>query len=458
MKCFPVCFSLVLIVGLAESPTLSAQISSRDYKVALRDMNAAAGDADISHYLAALDSVLEKQDSSSVRAALSAYSKLFERLEREREQHDIYLVHRRAAKALSAVKKSSAFRELDKKRRKDKSWATRLLLLDAAVFHEKLDIRACCLEALEDKHPAVMRRALDYLVKDRKESTVEAIIQRYVEIDGKTYKKDASQWNRTLFHFRSTLRSMLNVDLPAAVDWKNYFTVNRGTKNLFKGQESHKSDRTALTLFGTEVTGKNIVFVLDVSGSMRSTDPAPPEVAGGPRRSGRTGIGGDSPADAQQRIEERRRITRAKKELNRVIQALASDIRFNVIAYSSDVSSWSDELVKVSKKSKTGAKSFVSKLKAKGITVTDMALAEAFADLDTDTVYLLTDGAPTHIGTTGPGLPEDARELMATIHEEIKIANYLRNIRIFTLGFQGAEIEFLKKLSAENGGSFVEIK
>ena len=36
--------------------------------------------------------------------------------------------------------------------------------------------------------------------------------------------------------------------------------------------------------------------------------------------------------------------------------------------------------------------------------------------------------------------------------------NFLRGVRIFTLGFEGAEENFLKKLAADNSGSYVRIR
>ena len=74
-----------------------------------------------------------------------------------------------------------------------------------------------------------------------------------------------------------------------------------------------------------------------------------------------------------------------------------------------------------------------------------------------DTIYLITDGAPTHVGSQG-GIPSDAPELMKSILRRMKAMNFLRGVRIFTLGFRGAEEEFLKELSAAHSGKYVRIK
>jgi hypothetical protein len=40
----------------------------------------------------------------------------------------------------------------------------------------------------------------------------------------------------------------------------------------------------------------------------------------------------------------------------------------------------------------------------------------------------------------------------------MKELNFLRDVRVFTLGFRGAKEEFLKQLSREHGGRYVAIE
>ena len=85
-------------------------------------------------------------------------------------------------------------------------------------------------------------------------------------------------------------------------------------------------------------------------------------------------------------------------------------------------------------------------------------LEEAFSDLSLDTIYLVTDGAPTHVGSSGKGDPEDSAQIVRAIHKRMKELNFLRDVRIFTLGFKGAKEEFLKRLSQDHGGRYVAIE
>jgi len=255
---------------------------------------------------------------------------------------------------------------------------------------------------------------------------------------------------------------MLKLDLPAAEDYKNYFVAHKGDDDLFDPRRLKGGARTGVSLFGTLVTGKNIAFVIDTSGSMLTTDPVTATGAA-PRPSGpRTVVGDPSKQPAEEKKDEppsdRQRMYRAKTELAKVIRALPEDVRFNIINYASDVASWKKSMVPASDANKKAAVEYVEALKADGITVTDMAVEEAFADLQLDTVYLITDGAPTHIGQMGPGLPEDAPALIRAIHARVEELNFLRGVRIFTLGFPEAEEEFLKKLSATHGGTYAPIK
>ncbi|MFQ5655326.1 MAG: VWA domain-containing protein, partial [Planctomycetota bacterium] len=138
--------------------------------------------------------------------------------------------------------------------------------------------------------------------------------------------------------------------------------------------------------------------------------------------------------------------------------SLAEDRRFNLIAYSSEVRPWGKTLEQATPGAKKKAVRFIDGLKAQGVTFTDLALAEAIADPRVDTIYLITDGAPTHVGSRGRDLPEDASRLMKRILLETRSVNYLRGIRIFTLGFEGAEEAFLKRLAAEHEGIYVRIE
>ncbi|MBI4605519.1 MAG: VWA domain-containing protein [Planctomycetes bacterium] len=446
-----------LIAALPGS-RLGADDVAREHAAALKDLSGASAAGDTDELLRALKVVLEGDDPRSVRSAVAAYSKI--RSSSKLEGRELMTFHGKAAAAFAAVKSKRSIEELEELLVSHGDWHGRLLLLDASGVAKGFDRLQSCLRALQDEHPVVIRRALQYLAHAKKPEVVDAIVTRYLNLaKAKRGGGEASQWDRTLLACQSALQQLLKVDLAAPEDYKNYFEARRNDPNLFS-PEKCLGEATGVTLFGAAVTGKNIIFVLDISGSMLTIDPTPVPKEKDPER-GRTVVagvpGGGQKPKRREPPEERQRMARAKRELARVVRSLPSDVRFNVVTYSSDVGSWKKAMVPASDSNKKSAVEHIEGLVAEGITVTDMALEEAFSDLNVDTIYLVTDGAPTHIGTTTPGLPEDALQIIEQIHERTAELNYLRGVRIFALGFREAHEEFLKKLAADHAGRYVRI-
>jgi hypothetical protein len=445
-------FAAALVLSGAAWRPLAAQ----DARAALRDLNRAAEEADTGAFLAALEQVLMKNDARSVGSAVTAYSTLAEKAMARLRPAEVMALHGRAASAFAVVSRKEAVAEMQRLLQRGKDWSGRLLLLDAAAFTKALNLRECALTALGDQHPVVIRRALTYLTRAREVPVAEAIIKRYVDLEAKKAKDPDPQWSRTLLACHSALKTLFKVDLPAAVDYKNWFQARKDSPDLFNPKQyGEGKGLTGPTLFGAPITGKNLVFILDVSGSMTTTDLLPgqrdPEV-------GATSVASAKAAVRERPPSPRQRMFRAKNEFTRMIGALPSDVRFNLITYSSEVNTWKGTMVPAGDEMKKSAVEYIQGLKPDGVTVTDLALEAAFADLAVDTIYLVTDGVPTHIGNTGPALPEDSPALIQAILGRARELNFLRGVRVFTLGFAEAEEEFLKKLAAENAGSYVRIK
>ena len=455
-KIYPYRILLVLTV-LCFPASLRLPAQSKELKSATLELKKAVSRKDPEAFLEGFTAALATGDRRAIKTAVDAYISMARALGAGvGRSGEYYYLHSKAANAFKDAKGKFVTAEIEKIRKSKRGdWRGRLLILDAACFKSDLDLEAACIEALADKAPQIVRRSLHYLRRSKKVPIVEKMVERYVAIETKKPSGEAAEWDRTLLTFQSALQQMLHVDLPAAVDWKNYVAARKGRPDFFEPRKKG-SARTALTLFGAAVTGKNICFILDVSGSMLSTDPAPRGSSEAARK--RTVVGGPINRGPPKPPEERRRITRAKKELIRVVKALPSDIRFNLVSYSSDVDPWQEAMVKSSKGNKQEAGKYVDELSAEGVTVTDLALEEAFSDLSLDTIYLVTDGAPTHVGSSGRGDPSDSAQIVKEIHKRMKELNFLRDVRIFTLGFKGAKEAFLKQLSQEHGGRYVAIE
>ncbi|HLU49213.1 MAG TPA: VWA domain-containing protein [Planctomycetota bacterium] len=437
-----------------------ANAAAADVRVALTELVRAQRAKDSGAFIAAFADVLPEARGSHLKTALDAYGALSEALDGGREVIALHELHRQVAALLAKAELDrDRERAIERERTKSRSFRVRVLLLDAACLRAGADRRASALEALGDKHPVVLRRALHYLANDKRPETVEAIVARFEKVETaespKAKGREVFEWSRTEGAFHDALTRLLGVRLPSALDWRNWVDARTKEGNLFREPEERKPGRSELSLFGADVTGKCIVFIVDVSGSMVIPDPRP---QGDDDGRGRTVVGEAGPRGLRpEEVEERRRIHRAKRELAKVVRALPEDVRFNVIAYSSEVAAWKRSTAVATRENKEDAVRFVEALAAEGLTATDMALEEAFLDIDIDTIYLLTDGAPTHVGSariTDETLPSDSKELMEDIIERLEVLNFLRGVRIHCLGFRGAHEEFLKRIATGHRGEY----
>ncbi len=439
------------ILLLAFVPGMSSPALAQDYQAAVRDLRQAELSRNVEAFSFAAKHLLKDDSERAVREVLESYGRFASSPNLDPALH--YRLHSELAKALSDVESPPGRGEIIQQRKRSRSWEVRVLCLDASSFRpEPLKLREGAIDMLRDKSPMVVRRALDYLKNDRRLMVVDAVLERFLEIDGRKGPR-GNEWDRVRLAFRTALTSLVQVSLPAAVDYRGYVETRRDRPEELFDRPPPERGPTRLTIFGAEVTGDHIAFVIDVSGSMLSTDPI--EI---PLRPGLTETQEKTRAREAKMIEERRRITRAKRELTKVVRGLPKGKKFNIIAYSTDVVPWKKLLTPVKDSTRQDAVEFIAGLKAQGITVTDEALEAAFTDLSVDTIYLITDGAPTHVGVRGPGMPPDAENLIRRILRRVREINYFRGVRVFTLGFPEAEEDFLKKLSADNGGKYTPIR
>lgn len=167
----------------------------------------------------------------------------------------------------------------------------------------------------------------------------------------------------------------------------------------------------------TEVVARDIVFVVDVSGSM-----------------------------------EGEKMEQARGAVRYVIDQLNPDDRFNIVSFSTGVHLWEGEMQPVTGETVAAAQAWVARLSAGGSTDINRALLEALAQLETREgeadarpayVLFMTDGLPTQ-GETDPWrILENAR---------VNSPNE-RTLRLFTFGV-GYDVDtyLLDTLSDEMGG------
>ncbi len=378
--------------------------------------------------------------------------------------------HRIFVSAIGSVAKLPAgplHPEMKKLLKKLKEWPSRVFLLEASLQAEGVDSVQLALSALDDRAPQVAAVAARILGHSKDVLALEPLISAMTRWEERKTREKASRGGREQLSLRARDRAWLScrdalnrltgISLHGAKQYKNWISAHRDEIDPSQVDLTKTVEQvTGTGLFGLDITGKNIAFILDVSGSMLATDPPSDEQLEKARRG--TGVNESFEEKLQALMENRRRILRARSQLSRAIEGLGEDKRFTVISYSSEIKAWSDVLVEATRKNRLSASAFIKSLKAQGVTVTDDALHLAFSDPTIDTIYLITDGAPTHIGSQGDRMPADARQLMQQILLETKARNHLRGVRIFTLGFIDAEEDFLRQLSGENLGKYVRIR
>lgn len=304
------------------------------------------------------------------------------------------------------------------------------------------------LTALQHRSELVQRNAVEHLTQMRSKRAVSALIELLERHD---FDRGA-----VAFNARQALISLTGRDFESLEDWRSFWDTHQETldpANLDEGKGTTGVVRKrpgSPEFFGVEIVSHNVVFVVDISGSMTMFDPG-----------GEEGGSGSN-------WEVRQRIRRTKAQLNRAIDTLDKEARFNVIAFNHRVTSFSKKLVPA--RSKGGAFQWIRKLRADNATHTDEALQLAFKDPSIDTIILLSDGAPMKSRT------ENAQVLIPRILEEVRGLNRLRKVRIHTFGFEGdgkwppgskyrgvpasdstAMVRFLKKLAKEHGGKYTAI-
>jgi len=165
-----------------------------------------------------------------------------------------------------------------------------------------------------------------------------------------------------------------------------------------------------------EIIKKDMVFVIDTSGSMSSNN----------------------------------KIQQARQALGYCVSNLNEGDRFNVVRFSTDVETFSDQLVEATKENLGKAQKFIGDFVARGGTDINGALEAALA-LKTDrdrpfTVVFLTDGLPT-IGTTEP------KEILGSVK---KMADQVR-VFCFGVGYD-VNTHLLDQISGGTKGSSEYVK
>src|SRR5262245_34036937 len=308
----------------------------------------------------------------------------------------------------------------------------------------------------------VRATAIAALARVRHVDSIEPLIARMAVEEG-----------RLIEDIAQALAAITGRDLGARVDaWQNFWKNVGGRFQIPSKEElaklkaiqaQRKAEYTGppgeVAYHGIATPSQSIVFVIDVSGSMEQ------EVVNKERFKD-----GNYPSW--------KRIDVIKTELIKTIRTLEPYVQFNVIAFATDVKPWKKGQVKANPLNKSSAEAWVSRLEAiggsskeelasaglvgaanleGGKTNTYGALMTALGvedgketrdyATDIDTIFFLSDGRPSHGKFVEP----------SDVLREVRAANQLRKVVIHTITLGEFEKDFMERLAAENGGTFVDL-
>lgn len=288
---------------------------------------------------------------------------------------------------------------------------------------------------LRDKNPAVRTTAVQSLRELREKDGLKALIERL---------PDAS-W-RLRYDIITALKDLTGKEFGFdAKAWVNWYQANKdkieimpkvGGKQADFGSSKQPdlSGETIPTFFDIFIPGRDIVFIIDFSGSMKY------------------GVGDED-------VKGERKIDIALNELEKTLKLLPAEVRFNIIILSTEATRYgkrkaSKTMLQATEANKKAALDFVKSLwdrledikRGRGDHYD--ALIEALSEPEVDTVFLLSDGKPTY----GTYIHQD------NIIENIYRFNRFKKVVINTIttGKKGTNRELMEKLAEMTNGVCVE--
>jgi hypothetical protein len=428
---------LALADSESKNRTLGAEIDDRDGKLALL----AKEQDDASHRLAL---VLKERDEAArnlalVRSERDVLAKKLAVTEQEVKTAEANLAAARqkieeAAKLLALTRERSTKSEEELAK---KSADITVLAKKMADAEKNRDELQQLLRDKEKQRADALKQALD--LSDRLLAAETKLKNSEKRVD------DLAAQTAEMARLRTKLQ-----DLEKRVDDANVTIVDlQGTKAKLADKINKMQIESEQRFAGIAMTGTNVVFLVDMSGSMDRTD--------------------ENTIDPNKWPIVRDTLIKAMRSIPNLTQ-------FQVMVFSSKYSyligSEGDWLKYEGEKSIDQVRKAMTAVKPVGDTNLFAAFAEAFKfrGKGLDTIYLLSDGLPT----SGPGLTDiEERTLTSETARGAILARYLRKtlavvwnapsekrprVRINSIGFfyESPDVgAFLWALSRENDGSFV---
>ncbi len=232
------------------------------------------------------------------------------------------------------------------------------------------------------------------------------------------------------FSFEDQKLEILKAFKKSIVDVENKFTVLDAFTFTGTKEEARKileDLKPKSYLFG--VPSGKAVFVIDLSGSMSCSFKV-------------------SSGHAFTRLDF------VKHELAKTLSSFDESIEFNVLPYANTVISWKNGLQKATKQAVGEAVTYVNKFKADGGTNAYDALAAAYKVPGVQTIYFLTDGAPSVGAKTNPTAIVDEVKKWHQANPSVKINSIAFLMGTFSADNKPLSRAFMKDLADVTGGTY----
>ncbi len=234
------------------------------------------------------------------------------------------------------------------------------------------------------------------------------------------------------------------------LQYKDKVEVRKLTQEEFADAKVHSKAKKAsgtLLYHGLRVLSDKCAFIIDTSESMKEVYDFKDDSSS--KKGGKKGgtVVRDPRKKSSNSGGKSQKITVAKNELIKVLKSLKNGVLINVIRFDTFITPWRPKLQELTGGLRDDVNKFVQAAQPNGLTNVFDALDKAFKDERLDTIYLLSDGAPTH----------GAYKKTADILREIDKMNRIRRVKINTIGFnlKPHEKELLKRLAEATGGVFI---
>jgi HEAT repeat protein len=357
---------------------------------------------------------------------------------------------------------------------KDQYWEMRVLSIDALGKLKDKDLAKQAIQLLKDKDERVRVAMVQGLLQLGGAEAVDALVKGMAVAEG-----------RVLDDIADALTRLTKKNLgPIHVQWEGWWAQNRDQIKDFTPlspeelaklkDEEGKNKATAIGpfYFGLRVMGQ-AAFAFDCSESMleeyKPKDVIAAEAKAREKEKGTTSVvkkddeakdeGGTGKKKKKKKRSLFSRLDLAKQELLSVMKGLKDGAKVNIFRFETQVSDLAAEvappenpadkkaLLRLDPKTREAAEKYIKASKAEGLTNLMGVLRAAFDYDEVDTIFVLSDGAPT-VGIT------DHEELLA----EVARLNRRRKIKINVISFnpQPPERKLLQALSERNYGVYVE--